>query len=177
MQELLHSLGINWSVMLAQIVNFTILLAVLAKFVYKPVLRLLDERREKIAEASRKEQRIAIELSAIGAEKEKVLAEARAESERLIEAAKKSGEEAKKKILAEAEAEVSRLKSESERHLAGEKSRLLQEVKREVGGLVIEAIEKGFGDALDARGQGRMVEQALAALRETESDSRKSHSN
>ncbi|MDO8564842.1 MAG: F0F1 ATP synthase subunit B [bacterium] len=176
MQELLHSLGINWGVMLAQIVNFTILLLVLAKFVYKPVMRLLDERRDKIAAAEKHGQEIAKQMEVLEQDREKVLSEARLESGRMIEEAKKSGEEARKRILAEAEMEVLKMRKEGEKRLAADKQRLLQEVKREIGGLVIETIEKGLSDALDAKSQGRMVEQALAALRETEKgEVRKNH--
>ncbi|TSC55412.1 MAG: F-type H+-transporting ATPase subunit b, partial [Parcubacteria group bacterium Greene0416_79] len=57
MPELLHALGINWGVFIAQIVNFTILLLVLAKFVYRPVMKLLDGRREKIRETLLNERR------------------------------------------------------------------------------------------------------------------------
>ena len=48
MSDLLSQFGINWTLLIAQMVNFAVLVWVLAKFVYKPVIRVLDERRERI---------------------------------------------------------------------------------------------------------------------------------
>ena len=166
MQELLHSLGINWSVMIAQIVNFAILLFILGRFVYKPVMRMLDERREGIADAARREKQIAEKLSGMASEREKLLAEARAESQRIIDEAKSGGETVQKRLLGEAQAEIARLRLEAEKRLAGEKIELVADVRREIGAVVVEAIERSFSDVLDARAQGKMVEQALAAIRE-----------
>lgn len=166
MTELVQSLGINWPVMVAQIVNFAILLFILERFVYRPVMRMLDERREGIAESAKREKQIAEKLSQMEVEREKLLAEARVESQRIIDQAKQGGEAVQKKLFAEAHAETVRLRLEAEKGLAGEKAKLVADVRKEVGSVVVEAIERSFSDVLDARAQGRMVEQALAVLRE-----------
>ncbi len=165
MQELLHSLGINWGVFIAQIVNFTILLAVLAKFVYRPVMKLLDERREKIAETERQKSEVSEKLVAIEAERQVILEAARAESIRVIESAKHNGEEVKKKLLVSAQEEIARMKSDVEKKIAGDRVKLISDVRRELGTLVVDAIDRSFGDVVDQRTQGKMVEQALAAIR------------
>lgn len=166
MTELVKSLGINWPVMIAQLVNFAILLFVLARFVYKPVMKLLDERRGGIAQSARREQQIADKLAGMAAEREKLLAEARAESQRIIDEAKKGGEMIQEKMLVKVQAEIVRLRAEAEKRLAGEKAKLIADVRREIGAVVVEAIERSFSDVLDARAQGKMVEQAFAAIRE-----------
>jgi F-type H+-transporting ATPase subunit b len=166
MQELLYSLGINWSVMVAQIVNFAILLAILGKFVYKPVLKMLDERKEGVAKALEREEKAAAKLAAADAEKEHILAQARAESQQLIDEAKKDGEGLKTKFVAAAKEEIAKLKADSDKRLKDERARLVTEVKGEIGGLIVDTIERTLGDVLDARTQGRMVEQALSAIRE-----------
>ena len=166
MPELLHALGINWGVFIAQIVNFTILLLVLAKFVYRPVMKLLDGRREKIRETLLNERRAAEKLLGIAQEREAALALVRTESERIIEEAKKSGAAVSKKMLEEAKEAIARLRADEERRLAGERAKLVREVRREIGEVVVGAIEQSMGDVLDVRAQGRMVKQALAVLRE-----------
>ena len=135
MSELLHSLGINWGVMIAQLVNFTILLLVLAKFVYKPVMRMLDDRKEAIAKAAEHEREIGERLKAMEQEREKTVELARRESGQIIEAAKASAEEVKKKIIEEGNAAVLRMRGEEEKRVAAQKVRLLSEVKKEIGTL------------------------------------------
>lgn len=165
MSELLHSLGIEWPILIAQIVNFAILLAILGKFVYKPVLKMLDERQEGVAKALEREEKAAAKLAAADAEREKILAAARAESQGIIDEAKKDGEGLKVKLVATAKEEITKLKADAEKRLKDERARLVTEVKGEIGGLIVDTIEKTLGDVLDARTQGRMVEQALAAIR------------
>lgn len=168
MTELVKSLGIEWPVMVAQLVNFAILLFILGKFVYRPVIKLLDERRDGVARAAESEKQIAERLAGIGAERERFLVETRKESERIIDEAKKGGENTRKKLIEEAQAEILLMRAEAERRLAGEKNKLASEVRKEIGTLIVDAIERSFSDVLDARTQGRMVEQALAAIRETQ---------
>lgn len=168
MSELLHSLGINWPVMVAQLVNFAILLFLLARFVYTPVMRLLDERREGIAQAARREAESAEKLAGLEKEREKILVAARAESQKIIDEAKKSGEQIAQRTILSAQEEIARREREAEKRFADDKARLVAEARREIGTLVVDAIERSLGDALDARSQGRMVEQALAAIRDVD---------
>ncbi len=168
MSELIHSLGISWPVMVAQVVNFAILLFVLGKFVYAPVMKMLDERREGVKLALEREEHTVKKLAAAETEKEEILKTARVDSQKILDAAKQDGEAVKKKLIEEARGEIARQKSEATARLASEKVQLLREVKRELGTVVVEAIERTLGDVLDAHTQGKMAEQALAVLRESE---------
>lgn len=174
MQEFVQSLGINWAVMLAQVVNFTILLLVLGKFVYQPVMKLLDDRRRAVEEAARRQKEIADEFTRIDTERDKIVAEGRAASADIIKEAERAAEELRKKLLLAAQEEAARLTLDAEKRMEQERARLLSDVKKELGSLVVGAIERGFGDALDGRSQGKMVEQALAVLRESEEGKTKS---
>ena len=173
MAELLHSLGINWPVMVAQAVNFAILLAVLGKFVYKPVLKMLDERREGVRLSLEREEHTAKKLAAAEVEREKILGAARVESQKIIEAGKQDGESVKKKLVEEARSDIAKMRLDEDKRRVAEKIRLLAEARRELGAVVVEAIERSFGDVLDARAQGKMVEQALAVIREANAENPK----
>lgn len=166
MTELVHSLGIEWPILLAQVVNFAILLAILGKFIYKPVMRLLDERKEGVAKALEREEKATAKLAAADSDGEAILAQARLESQKLIDGAKNDGEAIKRKMLTEAQQDTLRLRTEAEKRLAGERAKLVADVRRDIGAVVVEAIERSFSDVLDSRAQGKMVEQALAAIRE-----------
>ena len=166
MSELIHSLGIDWHILVAQIVNFAILFVVLLKFVYKPVIKMLDDRREGVLTALKNEEKATAKLAMADTDREKILAEARLESTAIIEASKRDAEDMKKKVLATAKEEVAKMQADGEKRLREERVRLLTEVKGEVGSLIVSTIEQTLGDVLDARTQGKMVEQALSAIRE-----------
>lgn len=135
MGDLFGTFGVNWKLLLIQAINFGVLLALLRYFLYKPILKMIDERKAKIAEgvvnaeeASRKlalaetekesilkdanvsAEKIVAESKGYATEKaNEIVKEAEAESEALILDAKARAEEAKRKALAESEAEVARL--------------------------------------------------------------------
>ncbi len=166
MSELIHSLGIDWHILVAQMINFAILFAVLLKFVYKPVIKLLDDRRAGVLVALKNEEKATASLAAADSDREKILAQARLDSVALLEASKRDADEMKKKMLIAAKEEVAKMHVESEKRLREERARLITEVKGEVGSLLVSTIEQTLGDVLDARTQGKMVEQALSAIRE-----------
>lgn len=165
MEELIHALGIDWKLIIAQMINFALLLFILTRFVLRPVLRLLDERAEGVKLALRNEEKATEKLASADSDREKILAEARTESSRMIETARNDGEEVKKKLIAGAKEEIAAMHVEAQKKLKDEHRRLLSEVKAEVGSLVIATIEHSLGDVLDDRTQGKMVEQALSAIR------------
>lgn len=167
--ELLAKLGIEWPILITQAVNFAVLLFILERFVYKPVMKMLDDRREGVRLALEREVKSSAKLASAGTEREKLLAEARVESQKIIDEAKKDGESVKVKLVAGAKEEIAKLKADADRKLKDERTRLVAEVKGEIGGLIVDTIEKAFSDVLDAKAQGKMVEQALAAIMETES--------
>ena len=173
MNELFHSLGINWQVMVAQIVNFAILLFILGKFVYRPVVTVLEERRNKVIADKESSDALAQKLREVEVKKEQVLAEARKESERILASAKASGKEVRERMLAETGEEIAKQRVEEERRMKGEREKLLQSVKQEIGEVVASAVERSFGDILDEHSQGKMVEQALAVLREANTENPK----
>src|SRR3990167_6951375 len=84
MSELLQHFGIEWKLLLAQLVNFGVLFFVLRKFAYGPLLGMLRERREKIAEGMRAAEESQQKLAEANREKDALLGEARKESVSLI---------------------------------------------------------------------------------------------
>ena len=117
MTELLHSLGIEWHILVAQIINFAILLAVLLKFVYKPVMKMLDERREGVFATLEKEEKATAKLASADTEREKILAETRVTTTAMLEEAKRDGEEVKKKLLTSAKEEIAKMQTEAQKKL------------------------------------------------------------
>ena len=87
--DLIDKLGIDLKLLIAQIVNFVILLVILTKLIYKPLLKLLDDRKKMIAKTVDDSKRIEDRLAAIEADRDKVLANASKEAMVIVERAKK----------------------------------------------------------------------------------------
>lgn len=101
--EALDSLGIDWKLFIAQVINFIVLLLVLWKFLYGPIVSMLSDRKKKIEQGLKDNEEARAKLEATNAETRKLLTEASLESEKIIKAAKKEMEEETKKKLSEAQ--------------------------------------------------------------------------
>lgn len=130
--EALKSLGIDpWAIVL-YLVNFGLLLAILTKFLYKPVLKFLDERRETVRHNLEEADKLRVTLSE---ERAKRLEEAKAssaESARQVAAAKAEAEAKSRVLLAEAEERREKLMAEAEADIADRKRKLVDQVEGEL---------------------------------------------
>ena len=143
MSELIHKLGIDWKLLVAQVVNFLVLLFLLKKFLYKPVLELLAKRRASIAESIANTERIAQELKSI-------------ESRKIAEV-----EKAKK----EAEKRVEKLIKDAGQRIEEDRANMMADVAGEVKELVFLATEKVLRERLPVSANERFVEGAIAAVK------------
>jgi F-type H+-transporting ATPase subunit b len=162
--EVARTFGVDWSHLLAQSVSFAIVCAVLYALAYKPILRILEARRQQIASGLANAERIKAELARIEAERQAVLIKAEAEGKRLIEearaAAVRVGSEETRKALAGAEQILVRTREATAR----EHDRMLADVKREIGRLVIQTTASVTGKILTADDQQRLAEETSRQL-------------
>jgi len=140
--DLIDKLGIDLKLLIAQIVNFVILLVILTKLIYKPLLKVLDDRKKMIAKTVDDSKKIEDRLSAIEADRDKVLANAGNEAMAIVEKAKKESEEEHAKIIVAAKKEISTLAERYRAQLKEEKAELMSEVKKEVAEMIILSSEK-----------------------------------
>ncbi|MBI2637670.1 MAG: F0F1 ATP synthase subunit B, partial [Candidatus Sungbacteria bacterium] len=103
MNELLQNFGIEWKLLLAQLVNFAVLFFVLKKFAYGPVLEMLRERRQKIADGLKAADESQKKLAEANQEKEGILAEARRDSVAILQKTEHTAKEKENVLLLEAQ--------------------------------------------------------------------------
>lgn len=155
-------IGINLPVLVAQTVNFIVLLTLLKLFVYKPVLNMLDQRRARIEEGLNAAQRG--QESAAEAEKtaQAELENARRDGQNIVQnaqqVAQRLQEEGRAAAAQQTEAMLERARSE----IALERDQAIAELRREFADLTIAAAEKIIGQSLDRSAHQRLIEQALA---------------
>ncbi|MBT3865296.1 F0F1 ATP synthase subunit B [Candidatus Peregrinibacteria bacterium] len=140
--ELIDKLGIDLQLLIAQVVNFFILLFILTKLVYKPILNLLDKRKKMIEKNVEDTQRIEERLEKLEEEKTKILSEASSKAMEVIEVAKKEAEEEKQQTLANAKKEISSLAERYRSQLQDEKAQMMNEIKGELAEIIIKSSEK-----------------------------------
>ena len=161
MSELIHNLGIEWKVLLAQIVNFTVLLFILKKFAYKPILKVLNDRQKRIEEAINRSKSVDKRMAEIETLKEKVLDEARRESEAIIKKAEEAALRVKESVLKEAHSVSEKLLVDTGKKIQAEREKIFREAKSEIADLVYAAVEKSIGDLAGENLKTKMVEDAM----------------
>jgi F-type H+-transporting ATPase subunit b len=162
--EVARTFGVDWPHLAAQIVSFGIVCFVLYGFAYKPILTMLEARRQQIATGLAHAEEIRNRLAQIEIERETVLTHANADGRTLIEearavAARVEAEETKKAIAA-AEQILARAREAAAR----ERARILAEVKREVGRLVVETTASVTGKVLTGEDHRRLAEETARHL-------------
>ena len=157
--EALANLGIDWKLFLAQAVNFLILLFVLRRFAYRPMLDFLEQRSDRI-EKGLKDAEAAQEKLASMEEKEKqVLTAARNEARAIVAASEASAKKRDAEHLAETESKTERLLEEARTKIEEEKRKMLTEAKQEISEIVVLAVEKILKEKMDGAADKRLIEQ------------------
>lgn len=148
--EALANLGIDWKLFLAQAVNFLVLLFILRRYAYRPMLEFLEKRSDRI-EQGLKDAEAAIALLAEMEEKEKAtLAIARDEARAIVNAAEASAKKRDAERLVETEAKTKRFLEDAMVKIEEEKNRALSEAKEELASVVALSVEKILREKVDA---------------------------
>jgi F-type H+-transporting ATPase subunit b len=159
-----RTFGVDWPHLIAQSISFAIVCVVLYVFAYKPILRMLEARREQIASGLANAEKIKAELARIDTERIAVLARADAEGQQLIEearaAAARVGAEETRKATAAAELVLARAHEAAER----DRALLVAEGRREIGRLVVHTTAAVAGKILTAEDQRRLAEETASLL-------------
>jgi len=160
----MDSLGIQWPKLIAQLINFSIVLFVLWRFAYKPVFNLLEARRQKIADGIANAEKIKAELAATEAERKRVLGEAGDQAAKLIEEARSAAARVSEVETQKAIAAAEQIIAKAREAAAQDHARMLAELKREVGRLVVQTTATVTGKVLSAEDQKRLAEETQKQL-------------
>lgn len=164
--ELIDKLGIDWKLLVAQIINFGILLFVLYRFAYKPILKMLQKRSQTIEDGLANAKKIENNLRDSEQSKGEILNAARQQGQSIITQAGEQAERTRAERLQAASLEVEEIISRAKQEITEAKLTMLKEVKQEVADLVIKATEKILQEKLDEKAQKAIVDRALAQIKE-----------
>ncbi len=142
MSQLLDAFGINWSLLIAQAVNFAIVLVALWYFLYKPVLAMLAKRRDIVAKGVEDAARAGEMLAGADGEVRARVNAADEQADSIVAAAREAGKAEKARLLKEAETRAAALTKDAEARASEAAARALRESEGEIARLAILAAEK-----------------------------------
>jgi F-type H+-transporting ATPase subunit b len=158
-ERIATTFGVDWSHLLAQIVSFCIVCFILYRFAYRPVLKMLEVRRQQIALGMANAQRIEAELARTEAQRQEVMTQANAQATRFIEEARVAAARLQAQETQKAIAAAEQIMSKAREAAARDHERMLTELKREVGRLVVQATAAVTGKILTPDDQRRLAEE------------------
>src|SRR3989344_1657247 len=161
MGELFTKLGIDWQLLVAQIINFSVLLYVLYRLLYKPMLSILEKRRHMVEKSIKEAKEIEHEKKVIAETKEKITLEAKKEAKKLLEAVAEKAKKYQQELTEKAHEEAEKILAKAQKDLAVEKQRLMQEVRKEEADLVMRATEKVLLEKVSAESDRKLSEKFI----------------
>jgi F-type H+-transporting ATPase subunit b len=158
----MEQLGINLPLLIAQVINFFIVLVALRIFLYKPVLEMLDRRAARVREGLEAAEQSKEQASQAEQEVSQQLDQARQQGQALIaqaqEASNRIQEEARAQARREAETLLERARSE----IQLERDQAIGELRKEFADITVSAAEKVIGQSLDKQAHRRLIDETLA---------------
>jgi len=159
--KLIEELGINAPSLIAQLVNFIILLAILYAVAYKPILKRMDDRSQRIRESLEQAELIKKQAEQAELEFKRQIAEASKQGQMVIERAAKTGDEIREKAKVDAQAEAEALLQRAKADIRRERDEVIDELRKEFADLTILAASKVIGKSLDKTAHREMINQVL----------------
>ena len=142
MHEVLQAFGIDWRLIIIQIVNFALLLSALWYFLYNPVLKILSDRKSTIEEGVRNSEEAAKLKSEAHSEKVQLLSEAEKEAEKIMERTRTLAKQEEQELTSEAEKKAAGIIKNAEEQSGELKQRAHRESEAEIAKLAVLAAEK-----------------------------------
>jgi len=160
----LEKLGINWGLLIAQIVNVVLLVWLLSRFLYQPVLNMLNERTRRIQESLREAEQVKEQLANAKRDYDAEIAKARQEAAGILSQAQERARVQATEIIAQARQEADAARQEARDQALQEREQILREVKGRVAELVTLTASRVLGAELSATGHDRLIDESLSQL-------------
>ncbi|MDP2708589.1 MAG: F0F1 ATP synthase subunit B [bacterium] len=161
MDSLIETFHIDWRLLIAQIVNFSIVFAVLYYFAFKPLSKVMTERTSKIEKGLDDAKKVEEKLAETQAEFNKALSEAKQQANLILEKAGAEADARKQEMITRAKEEIGQIINQEKQKMQAEKAQTLKEIKQEVADLVIAAVEKVLGEKLDDKKDKEMIKKIV----------------
>ncbi|CAG0936294.1 ATP synthase subunit b [Thermoflexales bacterium] len=161
----MEGLGINLTLLVAQIFNFTLLLVILRGVAYKPMIKFLDGRREKIAKGLEDARRAEERLANIEKDYQSRMDAARADAQKMVAEMTANAEKNAAAIAAKANEDVAKIKTTAQEEAEAERNKALADLRSQVVTLSMAAAHKLIGEAMDEKRQRALVDEFFSGVK------------
>jgi F-type H+-transporting ATPase subunit b len=163
-EDIARTFGVDWPHLIAQIISFSIVCIVLQRFAYKPVLKMLEQRRQQIAQGQANAEQIKAELARTEEQRKEILDQANVQASRLIEEGRAAAARVQEQETQKAIAAAEQIIVKAQEAAVQERTRMLAELKSQFGRLVVETSAIVTGKILTAEDQQRLAEETANQL-------------
>ncbi len=163
--EILQSFGVQPILLVAQIINFLILLFVLRKLLYKPILKMLDERKQRIAESMKQAQEIEERFAKLEEEQKAMLQKARQEADALLTQTKDAAKTLTDQLTSEARQQSEKIIEKAQEAAKREHDQMQKELRGEIVTLAVEVAQKATQEILTPEQKKKLTSDAIQDLR------------
>jgi len=143
--------GLNAKIFIAQLVNFSLVLLVLWRFAYRPIVNMLDARSEKIDKSIKQAEEIEARMKTTEKEREELLKTSRLEAQEIAKKSQEDAEARGKELADKAREEVAKIVAQGKVQMATQREEMLASVRSEVVNVAMLAAEKILGEAVDKK--------------------------
>ncbi len=161
MEDIIKLFYIDWKLMLAQLINFTIVAWVLWRFALKPLTGVMTKRAEEIEQGLLNAKKAEEVLEKMKIVKDETLKEAKQQAEEIRKIAEAESEKQRQLTLTRVKAEAERVLQETRQKFLVEKDQILADVKRQAASMVVQATAKILGKVTTPKINQALVEQAI----------------
>ena len=148
---LFEALGINIKILIAQLINFSVLIFVLWRFAYKPIMKVLNDRREKIIQGVKAAEKSEEKLAQAATKEKEIITEAKKEALKIVEEAKLRGEEKYQEIVNKSKEDIGQIINQEKEKIHQEKEAVLVEIRQEIGNLLGIGLNKFLDKKIDTK--------------------------
>lgn len=164
MDKILTEFGVQPVYLAAQVVNFIILLLILKRFLYKPILEVLEDRKNKASDILTKAEQIEIQLQSTEQKSAEKLAEASKQAQLIINNATHTAKNIVADAHQQAQADVEAMIDKAREHIALERENMKDEMRRELASLVMSGLEKLSGHVIGQTEHTKIVSRTIKDL-------------
>ncbi|MDP7126545.1 MAG: F0F1 ATP synthase subunit B [Candidatus Marinimicrobia bacterium] len=150
------------------IITFLVLFFALAKFAWKPLLKMLKDREDMIRDSLDDAEKAKVELERLSEESEAIMAKARSEAQSILAEGKTAAEKVKDDIIAKSKEQANKIREDAENQIQVEKEKAIAEIKGEVVNLTLSVAEKLIQKNLSDADNKSLIEASLKKVKSYE---------
>ena len=147
--------------LIAEVIAFLLMLAILARWVYPPVMRAAEARQKQIQQQLEEAERARNEAEQRLRRAEQRVEDARSQADEIIAGAGRQGEQLRSELRRKADEEAKRMTQRAQEEIESEKQRAIRALRADVANLVVTATAKVVGETLDDQRHRKLIDEAI----------------